>query len=42
MIIEGRYFLVFKEEVNKDINIIEIVSNKLMQTVFIKMKEYIH
>jgi hypothetical protein len=39
--VEGRWFIVFKEEVEKEVNIVEAASEKAMRTLFAKLKDYI-
>lgn len=41
LVIDNRYFIVFKEEVDKQVNIIEASNAKVMETIFIKLKDYI-
>ncbi len=39
--VQGRWFIVFKEEVDKEVNIVEAGSEKAMRTLFAKLKDYI-
>jgi len=38
---EGRYYVVFKEEVNREVNIVEASSLKTMETIFEKLSDKI-
>jgi hypothetical protein len=41
LVSEQRFFIVFKEEVEKQVNIVEADSDKAMKTLFVKLKDYI-
>jgi hypothetical protein len=38
----GRFFIVFKEKVDKMVNIVEAGSLKIMDTIFLKLQDYIN
>ena len=37
-----RCFIVFKEEVSKKVNLVEMANEKVMETVFLKLEDYMH
>ena len=41
MVSDNRFFIVFKEEVDKQVNIVEADNDKAMKTLFVKLKDYI-
>lgn len=42
LVSDKRYFIVFKEEVDRLVNIVEASSEKTMGTIFCKLKDYIY
>ena len=41
LVSDKRFFIVFKEEVDKQVNIVEADNDKAMKTLFVKLKDYI-
>ena len=41
LVSDNRFFIVFKEEVDKQVNIVEADNDKAMKTLFVKLKDYI-